>query len=174
MKYLLIVAVAVFLSTGCVATKLFVPDVSNRLESKELTHLKDVNVDYNKTLLALADKDKIEDKTKLNFAKLALKGNKEVTDVRPSAIGQVANAYVGNVAREKLDEQIKTGISWSSKLISQVAGGGVAGGGGLAYLIALLRRKSKALNVVNAELSPEEKAKVKKAMNHTGLEKEVV
>jgi threonine dehydrogenase-like Zn-dependent dehydrogenase len=62
---------------------------------------------------------------------------------------------------------------WSTKLITEVAGGGVAGLGGIGLLVNMLMRKSKALRVVNSELSDDAKAKVKKALQHTGLEKEV-
>jgi hypothetical protein len=174
MKYLLIVLLAVFLPTGCIATKLFVPDVDTRMTKNELDHLKNVNTDFNDTLVTLAGKTDLKtDKGKLNFAKLALKASKEAGDISPTAAENMIQQYMRMAGQETLDAQLDQGVEWTTELIGQVAGGGVAGGGGLAYVLALLRRKNRALRVVNSELGEDEKRKVKKALEHTGSEKEV-
>ncbi len=174
LKYLSMALLVGFLSTGCIATKLFVPDVQTRMSQKELNHLKEVNTDFNDTLIALAGQTDLKsDKGKLNFAKLILKANKGVTDISPTATENLLQQYMRMTGQGTLDAQLDQGVEWTGKLISQVAGGGVAGAGGVGWLVALLRRKSRALRVVNSELDDNSKAKVKKALEHTGSEKEV-
>jgi hypothetical protein len=68
---------------------------------------------------------------------------------------------------------LNVAAGWSKTLITEVAGGGVAGIGGIGFLLNMIRRKNKTLKVVNSELGDDAKAVVKKALRHTGLEKEV-
>lgn len=175
MKYIILVlSLMAILSSGCVATKLFVPDVDTRMSQKELAHINTVNGSFNTTLLALANSSDLStDKGKLNFAKLAYKASKEATSIEPSAAENMIQQYMRMSGQGKLDAQLNQGVEWTTKLVTEVAGGGVAGLGVLGFLGNLLRRKSKALKVVNSELDTDAKARVKKALEHTGLEKEV-
>jgi hypothetical protein len=175
MRYIILVlALFSVLSSGCLATKLFIPDVDTRMSQKELTHVDKINKDFNITLLALANKsDLATDKGKLNFAKLAYKASLEATDVQPSAAENMIQQYMRMAGQGTLDAQLNQGFEWSKKLITEVAGGGLAGAGGIGWLLTVLRRKNKALKVVSSELDETAKAKVKKALEHTGSEKEV-
>ncbi len=173
-QIVLFLSVIALLSSGCVMTKLLVPDVDTRMSQKELTHKKNVNGDFNATLLALAEKTDLKsDKGKLNFAKLALKASREADDIAPSAAENMIQQYMRMSGQGTLDTQLNQGFEWTTKLITEVAGGGVAGAGGIGWLAVLLRRKAKALKIVNSELDDDSKAKVKKALEHTGSEKEV-
>lgn len=165
------------LMTGCVLSRMIVPDVDTRMSQGELDHLKDVNGDFNTTLLSLAETPGLDRKGKLYMAKVLLKGNKEVTGIKPSAAENMVQQYARMVGREGVDDTLNAGVEWSKGLIAQVAGGGVAGSGLIATIVGLMRsrnRKTKALGVVSSELDEEAKAKVKKALEHTGMEKEVV
>lgn len=170
--------VAVIMFTGCATTlsKMLVPDVDTHLRDTELAHLKAVNADFNEKVVSLANMT-TDKKTKLALAKILYKGNKGVIDIKPSAAENLAQQYARMVGREGVEEQIGVGIEWSKGLITQIAGGGVAGVGGIGALLALLRRgnrKEKSLKIFKSSLSPEELAKVTKAAEHTGLEKEIV
>jgi hypothetical protein len=174
MKYIVIVLLLAIMTTGCVMSEMLVPNVDTHLSDDELAHMNTVNRDYNASILKLVKENNLEsDKSTVDLAKLMLKATREASDIKPSETGILANNYMRMVGREKLDEQISTGIEWSTKLIGEVAGGSIAGGSGIAYILALLRRKNRALRVVNSELDEGSKAKVKKALEHTGSEKEV-
>jgi hypothetical protein len=161
--------------TGCaeMMARALVPDVQTRMSDDELSHLKAVNGDLNKTIVSLAGTTDLDRREKLVLAKILLKGSKEATDIKPSATENMAQQYARMVGREGVEDGISAGIGWSKGLISTVGGGGVAGMGGLGILFNILRKKNKVIKVVNSELTPEEKAKVKKALEHTGTEHEV-
>lgn len=174
---LIVGVITLFLTAGCASmlSRALVPDVDTHLKAGELSHLKSVNADFNDKLLALADKD-TDKKTKLALAKIIYKGNKMATDIKPSSAENMMQQYARMVGRTGVEEQVGVGIEWTKGLISQVAGGTVAGGGLIGTLIGLMRsrnRKAKALNIFKSELTPEELAKTKKAAEHTGLEAEV-
>jgi hypothetical protein len=154
-------------------TKLLMPDVDTRMSQKELTHVETVNSSFNKAVLDVLDDETEKDRTKIVIAKILLKSNKDAQDISPSATENILQQLVRSQGQGVLDGQLDAVAGWSTKLITEVAGGGVAGLGGIGLLVNLLRRKSKALRVVNSELSDEAKAKVRKALQHTGLEKEV-
>jgi hypothetical protein len=174
MKYVITAILFAIMTTGCVMTEMLVPNVDTRMKSDELAHLKTVNEDYNESVLKLIKENNLEnDNSKIKVANIMLKATRDASDIKPSETGTLANNYMRMVGRERLDEQIGTGIEWSTKLIGEVAGGGVATTGGIGYILALLRRKNRALRVVNSELDETAKARVKKALEHTGSEKEV-
>jgi hypothetical protein len=154
-------------------TKMLIPDVDTRMSQKELSHVEKINGDFNDTLLALMDDETEKDKTKLILAKILLKSNRDAQGVKPSATENVMQQYMRMKGQGALDEQLNIAAGWSKTLITEVAGGGLAGVGILGFLGNMIRRKSKALRVVNSELSEDAKAVVKKALQHTGLEKEV-
>jgi len=175
MKHIILVlAVFALLSSGCVMTKFLVPDVDTRMSQKELTHVEGINEDFNKVLMLLASAENLKtDKGKLNFAKLAYKASKEAQDVSPSTAENMIQQYMRMSGQGSLDKQLDIAAGWSKTLITEVAGGGVAGLGALGFLGNMIRRKNKTLRVVNSELDDDAKAKVKRALQHTGLEKEV-
>jgi hypothetical protein len=154
-------------------TKLLMPDVDTRMSQKELTHVETVNSSFNKAVLDVLDDETEKDRTKIVIAKILLKSNKDAQDISPSATENILQQLVRSQGQGVLDGQLDAVAGWSTKLITEVAGGGVAGLGGIGLLVNMLMRKSKALRVVNSELSDDAKAKVKKALQHTGLEKEV-
>ncbi len=174
MKYfILFLSLVAIMSSGCVMTKMLMPDIDTRMSQKELTHVETVNNSFNKTVLDVLDDETEKDRTKIVIAKILLKSNKDAQNVSPSAAENVIQQLVRSQGQGVLDGQLEAVAGWSTKLITEVAGGGVAGLGGIGLLVNMLRRKSKALRVVNSELSDEAKATVKKALQHTGLEKEV-
>lgn len=174
MKHIILVlSLIAVLSSGCVMTKMFIPDVDTRMSQKELTHVQEVNQDFNNTVLSVLDDDTEKDKTKLIMAKILLKSNKNAQSVAPSSTENVLQQYMRMKGQAGLDDQLNIAAGWSKKLITEVAGGGIAGVGGVGFLVQLLRRKNKALKVVNSELDDTAKAKVKKALEHTGSEKEI-
>jgi len=174
MKYIvLVLSLIAVLSSGCMMTKMLIPDVDTRMSQKELEHVETINGDFNDTLLALMDDETEKDKTKLILAKILLKSNKDAQGVSPSAAENVFQQYMRMQGQGALDEQLNVAAGWSKTLITEVAGGGVAGIGGIGFLLNMIRRKNKTLKVVNSELGDEAKAAVKKALRHTGLEKEV-
>ena len=170
--------VAVFVFTGCAATlsKLLISDVDTHLRDTELAHLKAINSDFNTKVVALANKTETDRKTKLALAKILLKANKGATNIKPSAAENMMQQYARMAGREGLEDQIGVGIEWTKGLVTQVAGGGVVGLGGIGTILALLRgrsKKNRALRIVSSELDETAKAKVKKALEHTGAEKEI-
>lgn len=171
--FILVLSLFAVLSSGCVVTKMFIPDVDTRMSSKELEHVKAVNLDFNDTIMAILDDQTEKDKTKLIMAKILLKSNKDAQGVQPSATENVVQQMMRMKGQGALDETLNVAAGWSKTLITEVAGGSVAGVGLLGFLGNMIRRKSKALRVVNSELSEDAKAVVKKALQHTGLEKEV-
>ena len=172
-RFILVLSLMAVLSGGCIATKLFVPDVDTRMSTKELDHVKSINTGFNETILSVLDDKTEKDKTKLIIAKILLKSNKDAQGVQPSATENVMQQYMRMKGQGALDEQLNIAAGWSKTLITEVAGGGLAGVGLLGFLGNLVRRKSKALRVVSSELGEDAKAVVKKALQHTGLEKEV-
>lgn len=174
MKHIILVlSLFAILSSGCVATKLFVPDVDTRMSQNELQHVKAVNQDFNDTVLSLLDDETEKDKTKLIMAKILLKSNKDAQGIQPSAAENVFQQYMRMQGQDELDEQLNKAAGWSKALIGEVAGGSAVGLGVFGFFGNLLRRKIKTLRVVNSELGDEAKATVRKALQHTGLEKEV-
>lgn len=178
MKVFMLSLAAVIMFTGCAGTlaKVLVPDVDTHLRDTELAHLKAVNADFNNKVVSLANMT-TDKKTKLALAKILYKGNKGVIDIKPSAAENLAQQYARMVGREGVEEQIGVGIEWTKSLVTQLAGGSIAGGGMIGMIVGLLRSRSKkvrALNVVNSELDEGAKAKIKKALEHTGMEKEIV
>lgn len=169
--------IAVFMLTGCAGmmAKMLVPDVDTHLRDTELKHLKTVNADFNTKLITLADKP-ADKKVRLALAKIMYKANKGATDIKPSAAENLAQQYARMVGREGVEEQIGVGIEWTRGLITQVAGGGVAGASGIGAILALLRRgnkKEKALKMIRSEADEKTLGKFRKAAAHTGLEKEI-
>jgi hypothetical protein len=154
-------------------TKMLIPDVDTRMSTKELDHVKSVNVDFNETILSILDDQTEKDKTKLIMAKILLKSNRDAQGVSPSATENVVQQYMRMKGQGVLDEQLNVAAGWSKTLITEVAGGSLAGVGVLGFLGNMIRRKNKTLRVVSSELGEEAKAAVKKALQHTGLEKEV-
>ncbi len=177
MKYLLTVVLFLTLSTGCVLTKALIPDVQTRMTKEELQHKSGISTATQNNLATLLKAGGLEtDRAKLSAAKLIYKTGVNADDIAPSAAENLLQQYVRTQAQGSLDSQLDAGFQWSTKLISQVAGGGVGGVGLAGWMATMLRRSSrrkKALGVVSAELSAEEKAKVKIAMNHTDLEREL-
>ncbi len=174
-----IVPVAIFIlymCCGCAGmlAKALVPDVDLHLSDEELTYMEKINKDYNTTLITLSE---VEDKKKaVAFGKLVRNGNKRANNIQPSAAERATQQYMRMVGREGVEEHIGTGIEWSKQMIGTVAGG-ATGVGGLSGLLAMFMRKNarkgKTLKVVNAKLDDTEKAKIKTALEHTGLEGEV-
>jgi hypothetical protein len=143
------------------------------MSQRELDHVSKVNVDFNDTIMSVLDDETEKDKTKVVIAKILLKSNKDAQGVQPTAAENVMQQYMRMQGQGALDEQLNIAAGWSRKLIGEVAGGSVVGLGGIGFLLNMLRRKSKALRVVNSSLDDGAKAVVRKALQHTGLEKEV-
>ena len=168
-----IVVVALFLSGGCASmlSRVLVPDVDTHLKDSELSHLKEINKDFNAKLISLVNKD-VDKKTALAFAKIMYKGSKNVTDIQPGAAETMMQQWARMQGRQGVEEHIGVGIEWTKGLISTVTGG-IGGTGIIGLLLRSRYRKTKALNIFKTELTPEELAKAKKAAEHTGLEKEI-
>jgi hypothetical protein len=173
---LIICVIALFSFTGCTGmiARAIVPDVRTHLNEDELNHLDKVNKWTKEDLLSLSKLD--NKKTAVMLAKFIDKSSKRASDIKPSAAENAMQQYMRMVGREGVEEQIGVGIEWTKGLVTQVAGGGLAGSGMIAGLVGLLRRgnrKDRALKVVSSELDENAKAKVKKALEHTGMEKEI-
>lgn len=170
---ILVLSLMAILSSGCVVTKFLIPDVTTRMSKNELDHIKNINTNFNDTILSILDDETEKDKTKLIMAKILLKSNRDAQGVSPSAAENVMQQYMRMKGQGGLDAQLNIAAGWSKTLITEVAGGSLAGIGVLGFLGNLLRRKSKALRIVNSELGEDAKEVVRKALKHTGLEKEV-
>lgn len=187
MKRILILSmmlVALCLSGGCLSSmvsRALVPGPDPRPKQRELTFSENVNREQLKTI-AFMVKD-AEGKPVENDAlkKLALKAiDKESKRAhgagQPSTMAMMGNQILANTTRPMVEEGIRSGFEWTAGAITEVAGGAVGGSGLIATIIGLARsrnRKSKALNIFKTESTPDELAKIKKAAEHTGLEKEV-
>ncbi len=173
---LIICVIALFSFTGCTGmmARAFVPDVKLHLNDNELDHLDKVNTWTKEDLLYLSKlKNK---KTAVILAKFIDKSSKRASDIKPSAAENAMQQYMRMIGRQGVEEQIGVGIEWTKGLVTQVAGGAVGGTGMIAAIVGLLRRgnrKEKSLKIFKSSLSPEELAKVTKAAEHTGLEREV-
>ena len=162
--------------TGCTGmiARALVPDVKTHLNRDELDHLDKVNTWTKEDLMSLSTAT--DKKTALMIAKFIDRSSKRASDIKPSAAENAMQQYMRMVGREGVEQQIGVGIEWTKGLVTQVAGGAVGGTGMIAGLVALLRRgnrKDRALKVVNSELDETAKAKVKKALEHTGMEREI-
>ncbi len=171
----------VFMFTGCtgIIARALVPDVKTHLNKDELDHLRGVNEDNNVKLVEIAglvEAEKLDKKTAYRIANYIYKGGKQANSIQPSALKTGLSQYVAMTGREGVEGQLKEGFEWTRKAIGTAAAGAIPGGGMIAGLVALLRRgnrKDRALKVVSSELDDTAKAKVKKALEHTGMEKEV-
>jgi hypothetical protein len=172
-KLLVMLGLSLILSSGCVMTKMLIPDLDSRLSQRELSHKSTVATKTQDKLgLLLADGSLENDKSKLSVGRLIYKSGKDANDISPSSTENLANQFMRIKSQGVLDEQLDAGFQWSKGLVTQIAGGATGTGTITALLLGYLRKK-KALNVVNSELNPDEKIKIKKAMNHTGLEKHI-
>ena len=173
---LIICVIALFSFTGCTSmiARAIAPDVKTHLNKDELDHLDKVNTWTKEDLLSLS---KLENKkTAVMLAKFIDKSSKRASDIKPSAAENAMQQYMRMVGREGVEEQIGVGIEWTKGLVTQVEGGAVGGTGIIATMVGLLRRgnrKDKALKIVNSKLPDDVKTKIKEALEHTGMEKEV-
>lgn len=173
MKYLLIIGLSLLLSTGCIMTKMLIPDVDTRMSSSELEH-KSTVADKTQTQIAklLENGELKNDKAKLSAAKLIYKTGADANDIVPSATENIMQQYMRMQGQEVLDSQLNAGFEWTTRTIGEIAGGATGGIGITGLLLAWLRKK-KVLGVVNATVSPEEKAKVKRELSYTNLERQI-
>lgn len=167
--------------TGCTGmiARALIPDVKTHLNKEELEHLKGVNTNSNVQLVEIAKlvKDEgLDKKTAYRISNYIYKGGKNASNIKPSALETGVAQYAAMAGREQLEGQLTEGFEWTKKAIGTAAGAAIPGGGMIAGLVALLRRgnrKDRALKVVSSELDENAKAKVKKALEHTGMEREI-
>jgi len=174
------VVAVLFLGSGCISSMIansLVPTPDPRPKQRELNYNQAVNVKVIDALVTLSTGTE-EEKTEAAKIIKAIdrEGKRAHSSGEPSALSMLGNQIIGNTARPMVEEGIRSGFEWTTSAITEVAGGAVGGTGMIATIIGLARsrnRKTKALNIFKTESTPDELAKIKKAAEHTGLEKEV-
>tara|TARA_Y100000310_G_scaffold236502_1_gene239676 strand:+ start:320 stop:829 length:510 start_codon:yes stop_codon:yes gene_type:complete len=166
-----VLSAVLLVSGGCygLVSKAFM-NTSTRTPQKELSYNDAVNARTVSALIALSDKKGIP------LSKLIKALDREANRAHKTSSPSMAAMLTNQMSLPYMEKSLKAGTEWTTGLISQVAGGAVGGTGLIGTIVGLMRSRNKkvrALNLVKVESTPEELAKLKKAAEHTGLEKEV-
>jgi hypothetical protein len=94
-KLLVMLGLSLILSSGCVMTKMLIPDLDSRLSQRELSHKSTVATKTQDKLgLLLADGSLENDKSKLSVGRLIYKSGKDANDISPSSTENLANQFM--------------------------------------------------------------------------------